>query len=458
MGSQNRQRRRQKQAKRDRRDRQRRCAGQGSAGGGGGWGEESVGVTIDLLVAAAAEAVRHERPTAEGLVSELVSGPPVPGGRRLVAARLMAALGDEVAALRARGWRPAEIQRMARRVLGALACELATAAILADLSGRPAGATPGGDPGTWSVEVGAMEGGHRSPDPELPCWPADVGAAVRLLALLARMPVLPGGGSRWDRGRHSACDTPGRDARTPGDGRILEKVRALLAKAESTPFPEEAEALTAKAQELLSSHSIDRAALEGGGSGRGSAAAALRRVWIDDPYVTAKAHLLDVVAAANRCRCVLLGELGLTTVAGHEDDLDTTEVLFTSLLVQATTQMTAAGSRTDRWGRSRTRAFRQSYLVAFASRIGRRLAEVERASERAAAERHGRSLLPVLASRESAADEAIGTLFPNLRRRRLAAADHEGWIAGTAAAELASLRIDPELGMPPAREARPGRA
>ena len=39
--------------------------------------------------------------------------------------------------------------------------------------------------------------------------------------------------------------------------RILDKVRALLAKAESTQYAEEAAAYTAKAQELIATHAID---------------------------------------------------------------------------------------------------------------------------------------------------------------------------------------------------------
>ena len=35
---------------------------------------------------------------------------------------------------------------------------------------------------------------------------------------------------------------------TPGDDRVLRRIRGLLAKAESTEFPDEAESLTAKAQ------------------------------------------------------------------------------------------------------------------------------------------------------------------------------------------------------------------
>ena len=42
----------------------------------------------------------------------------------------------------------------------------------------------------------------------------------------------------------------------PLDHRLLARVRALLARAELTGFDEEAEALTAKAQELITRHAI----------------------------------------------------------------------------------------------------------------------------------------------------------------------------------------------------------
>jgi hypothetical protein len=61
-----------------------------------------------------------------------------------------------------------------------------------------------------------------------------------------------------------------------------------------------------------------------------------------------------------------------------------------------------AGAKRDRHGRSRTRAFRQSFLVAYAIRIGERLEGVtDDAERRAVAEAPGRSLLPVLAARYS---------------------------------------------------------
>src|SRR5262249_11766348 len=121
------------------------------------------------------------------------------------------------------------------------------------------------------------------------------------------------------------------------DPRILDKVRALLAKAESTGFAEEAEALTAKAQQLMARHSIDEALLAAREGARDEPAGC--RVGIDSPYELAKASLLDVVAGANRCRSVWAKSLGFATVIGFQPDLDAVELLYTSLLVQATSAM-----------------------------------------------------------------------------------------------------------------------
>ena len=117
-------------------------------------------------------------------------------------------------------------------------------------------------------------------------------------------------------------------------------MRALLAKAESTSFPEEAEALTAKAQELMSRHAVDRALVDAAAAGATSAVG--RRLGLDDPYAGAKSLLLSEVAEANGCRSVWSKDLGFATVFGQEADIDSVELLFTSLLGQATAAMTAA--------------------------------------------------------------------------------------------------------------------
>ncbi|MCK9894432.1 hypothetical protein MXD60_07425 [Frankia sp. AgB32] len=132
--------------------------------------------------------------------------------------------------------------------------------------------------------------------------------------------------------------------------------------------------------------------------------------------------------------------LGFTTVIGFESDLDAVELLYTSLLVQATSAMMRAGSRQDRHGRSRTRSFRQSFLASFAIRIGQRLrAATEQASEQAAAETGDDRLLPVLAARTDSVREATETMFPDIVSQSVTATDGEGWASGRAAADLASL-------------------
>jgi hypothetical protein len=234
---------------------------------------------------------------------------------------------------------------------------------------------------------------------------------------------------------------------------MLGRIRALLAKAESTEFAAEAEALSGRAQELMARYSIDHALLAAQ-AGRSDLPGG-RRIPVDSPYEEAKVTLLNTVADANRCRAVWLQELGLVTVVGFEPDLDAVDLLFTSLLVQANTAMIRAGGKKDRLGNSRTKAFRQSFLVAYAVRIGERLAVAAARAERQAVAEHekapessasitpgpGADLVPFLAARTEAVDDAVAEIFGGrLKRGRSArVSDAEGWASGRAAADLASL-------------------
>lgn len=255
-----------------------------------------------------------------------------------------------------------------------------------------------------------------------------VAVAIEVLALLVSLPPLPPLGTGSPAPRRRASDT-----------RVLEKVRALLAKAESTTFPEEAEALSAKAQELMARHAIDEA-MVGAGAERGAdEGPAGVRVPVDDPYASAKSILLSEVASANRCRAVWSKGFGFCTILGYESDLQFVDVLYTSLLVQATSAMVAAGPQVDGRGRSRTRSFRQAFLLAYATRIGHRLREAEAAVRAAAAEAYGDALLPVLADRSAAVAAAEASAFPHLQQRVVSVSNAAGWAAGKAAADLASL-------------------
>jgi hypothetical protein len=216
---------------------------------------------------------------------------------------------------------------------------------------------------------------------------------------------------------------------------VLHKVRSLLAKAESTTFPDEAEALTAKAQQLMTRHAIDLAEVE---AGRGDEpVAGSRRLTVENPYANPRFLLLTAVADANRCRAVWSKQWGFATVFGDEGDLDAVELLYTSLLVQATRAMVVEPKPAGRSGAA-TRSFRHAFLVAFAGRIGQRLAEAAQA-ETAEAARGSTALVPLFEARQAAADRAVDEVFPRTRRLRVSARDARGWRAGARAADQADL-------------------
>src|SRR6476661_10176390 len=127
------------------------------------------------------------------------------------------------------------------------------------------------------------------------------------------------------------------------------------------------------------------------------------RIHVENPYAQAKAQLLSTVGAVNRVRVIWDDHHGMATAVGMAIDLELVELLFTSLLVQATRALTEAGNvRTTQAGyrsgrMNRAPAFRRAFLLSYAHRIGERL---EAAGERATAESsasHGAELVPVLA-------------------------------------------------------------
>jgi hypothetical protein len=346
------------------------------------------------------------------------------------------------------GWRPADLVRVVRRQLKPVHLALAVDLIAAEGRRHPAA----GLDRRWQEQLRELE-------TEV-WWPADeqylgafahrhrldrfalATAVLELLRSWGRLPpIAPVGPAPGQsvRARHATGPVT-------GEPRMLARIRALLAKAESTEYPEEAEALTAKAQQLMAQHSIDEALLAAAGADRDTPAAL--RIGVDNPYEGPKTMLLDAVAAANRCRVVWAKEFGFCTVIGFDGDLDGVELLYTSLLVQATHALNKAGSGKD----SRSKAFRQSFLVAYAARIRERLtAATERTTSAAAAGRHLREdgteeqllpderLLPALAARSAKVDEEVGRLFPKLVSQRVRVSDGDGWAAGRAAADRAAL-------------------
>ena len=327
------------------------------------------------------------------------------------------------------GWQPADVVRVVRRHLTPAHAEMLAPAVTESAGRRPEAATDD----RWAAQVSALR--RDSKQGREPLFGSKPAPSVEVVSVLLHLPPLP---RLTTTSRGKPRETGGRS------GAMLERVRALLAKAESTTFPEEAEALTAKAQELMARHSIDEAMLEAG-PGASTSEVVGWRIGIDDPYADAKSILLDRIADANSCRAVWNKGLGFSTVFGLRGDLEMVELLFTSLLVQGTEAMLRAGRSSDYSGRSRTRSFRRSFLLAYAGRIGERLATTTARVVAEETERHGEALLPVLASRAEAVEEAVRNVYPHLAEQGVSISNYDGWVAGRAAADLASLSVGEEL-------------
>ncbi|MER6638937.1 DUF2786 domain-containing protein [Streptomyces microflavus] len=332
-----------------------------------------------------------------------------------------------------RGWHPADLVRFVRLELDERRAVLAATLIAAET------ARYGELPPRWRAQLAELPGAAPRNKPDRFGYASDLLELYRLLLRLPAIePVGPVPGTAADHLHRPPA---------PGEPRMLTRIRALLAKAEATGFPEEAEALTSKAQELMARHSIDEALIAA--RTRSTETPGACRIGVEPPYESAKAILLDAVASANRCRAVWNGDLGFSTVVGFEADLEAVELLFTSLLVQGTAAMTRAEAGQRASGRKRTKTFRQSFLMAYAQRLGSRLADTtERATaaadmdtETGAGTAEGTSgLLPVLAARDVAVTETAERMFPRTTTTRVrGATDLDGWNHGTEAADRARM-------------------
>ncbi|MEU6279440.1 DUF2786 domain-containing protein [Streptomyces sp. NPDC047028] len=333
----------------------------------------------------------------------------------------LARRGEEfLAAAWQRGWQPADVVRLVRRELDERHVVLA-ARLIRGQTGRD---RPRGH--RWAAQLDALPAAPaRVTDPHGGDRFSHATTVLELYRLLLRLPAL------------EPLEEPRRE-HGPSASRMLTRIRALLAKAEATGYPEEAEALSAKAQELMARYSVDEALLAAGAPSPDAPGAC--RIGVEAPYEQAKAVLLDAVATANHCRAVWNEPLGFSTVVGFEADLEVVELLHTSLLVQATHAMTRAEAAQRASGRRRTKTFRQSFLAAYAHRVGDRLTA-------AAESQVTQDLLPVLATRAIAVTDRTERMFPQTTTSRLrGVSDAAGWTEGARAADEAQVRARPRLG------------
>ena len=201
---------------------------------------------------------------------------------------------------------------------------------------------------------------------------------------------------------------------------LLDRVRKLLAKAEAEGVtPPEAEALTAKAAELMARYGIDRARLAA--TRPETDRPGSRVIDISNPWAQVRAHLLAGLGRAVRCQCVLLSTNGPGArihVFGYASDLERADILYTSLLLQMAHGLTAAVVPA---GVRSARAWRRSWLLGFVTAVITRVKSAEeRAATSAEGETHtGPSTALVLADRAVVIRRQLEEAYPVTRRTRI---------------------------------------
>jgi hypothetical protein len=201
--------------------------------------------------------------------------------------------------------------------------------------------------------------------------------------------------------------------------RLLDRVRKLLAKAEDEGVtPEEAQALTAKAAELMAKYGIDRALLAARRPDTDQPDSKL--VDIYNPWGRVRAHLLCGLASALRCQPIMVtSEEGTLRVHifGYASDLERTDVLYTSLLIQMWHGLVAA----EVPGLAATRAWRRSWLLGFAAAVIARVRTAEQRAERvaAASQAPGGTMALVLADRSLVIRRHAAQAYPHTKTTRM---------------------------------------
>ncbi len=229
---------------------------------------------------------------------------------------------------------------------------------------------------------------------------------------------------------------------------VLAKIRKLLAKAEDpAATPEEADTYTAKAADLVASYGIDRALLAE--EVPESDVVGDRVVVMDAPYALDKASLLSSVAHALRCQAVRrvrhVGPQARKEVSihlfGYSSDLFRVELLFTSLLLQATSRL--AGTTAPPY--ESLAAYRRSWLAGFTAAVTQRLRTAEERDGRDAETAHrenrseGRSVALVLVDRSRVVAQAVDEEYPHLRTASARSLSGSGGASGWAAGQRADL-------------------
>lgn len=215
------------------------------------------------------------------------------------------------------------------------------------------------------------------------------------------------------------------------DDKMIDKIQALLNKAENTTFEAERDTFLAKAQELMTKHAIERWQL---GKAKGVDEKPVQVYFIysnNDANLPGKKQLLAAAAKAAGCEVVLVGARGQkrdfkACFIGYAADAEFAQMLYTSLALQAQ-RFAPADVR-------KVKARFTDFMLGFASVVAARLAEQEREDAKVD------DYLPAMIDRSEDVRKARDEFFPRLGHSK-AVARRQDWAARSAGAK-AGQRAD----------------
>lgn len=191
---------------------------------------------------------------------------------------------------------------------------------------------------------------------------------------------------------------------------MAEKIGKLLAKAERTENPHEAEAFTAKAERLMIRWGIEEATARATNSAQAAPEKIIEvRLTFETRYGLAIIQGLSEVVHALGLKSFRRGNR-LFYIVGHESDVARAKVLCTSLHLQATTAMwhwwKTDGSKDYYWSEADKLRERRAFYSSFGAAVGARLRQTREQETDAVP---GSAL--VLVSREQQLDEHMAANY-----------------------------------------------
>lgn len=228
--------------------------------------------------------------------------------------------------------------------------------------------------------------------------------------------------------------------RGPADATIITRVRKLLATAEGSSFPDEADLFARKAALLIAEYRITPEALA---EGAPTEQLGVSNVHVGrGAYARGRLALLQAIAEGYDCKVVFEhAERGIVAfVAGFAADRKITEVLYQSLHSQAAARMAAIRRATA----AATQKYRRAFLLGYAHEVATMIGQTshEAAQQHAAT---GGTALAVVERSERASSYAANKFGRVRRARPIAPVVAGGVDAGRRAARSADLgrtRID----------------